>query len=69
MCFKQAISRINGNKMVVETKYIRVVQSLRSSVSLTSTFGSIISNYKQLLQEIADADFVFIIHSTNKVAH
>lgn len=55
----------------METDCIRVVQSLRNSVSLASTFGLIIANCKQLLQEIVDVDFVFVKRSikVNKVAH
>lgn len=55
--------------MVVETYCIRIIQALRSSISLASTFGLIISDCKQILQEIADIEYYFVKRSANKVAH
>ncbi|KAK1360378.1 hypothetical protein POM88_044852 [Heracleum sosnowskyi] len=51
------------------TDCIKVVQSLRSSVSLASPFGLVISDCKQLMQEIAHAAFYVVKRSANRVAH
>ena len=41
------------SKVMVESDCMKVVQALRSSVELTSTFGLVVLDCKQLLQDIA----------------
>ncbi|XP_074351999.1 uncharacterized protein LOC141691158 [Apium graveolens] len=72
LAFKEVLSWVKTkqwNKVIIETDCIKVVQALRSSVSLVSTFGLFISDCKQLLHDIADAEFCFIKRSANRVAH
>lgn len=53
----------------MESDCLKVVQALHSSVTLASPFGLIISDCKQLLRDIAEADFCFVKRSANKISH
>lgn len=60
---KEALSCVKTkqwSKMLVESDCMKVVQALRSSVELTSTFGLILLHCRQLLQDIANAEVCFI---------
>ncbi|KAL1806238.1 hypothetical protein ACET3Z_029306 [Daucus carota] len=72
IAFKEALSWTKSkqwNKVTVETDCLTLVKALRSSISIASTFGLVISDCKRLLQDIADADFCFVKRSANRVAH
>ncbi|XP_060959369.1 uncharacterized protein LOC115700225 [Cannabis sativa] len=69
---KEALSwvkRKDWRKVVIETDSLTVVQALRSSIPMVSYFGSIISDYKMLLNDLQDVYVNFIRHSANSVAH
>lgn len=55
--------------MVVESDSLSVVQSVRSSVSMMSYFGSVIEEYRNMLKELPEVKLLFIRRSVNRVAH
>ncbi|XP_074346852.1 uncharacterized protein LOC141685659 [Apium graveolens] len=72
IAFKEAFSWIKTTawqSVVLETDCIKIVQSLRSSLSINSPFDLVISDCKQLLHEIGDAAFFYVKRSANGVAH
>ncbi|XP_062114086.1 uncharacterized protein LOC133825112 [Humulus lupulus] len=54
--------------VVIETDCLTVIQSLRSSISMDSYFGGIISDCKQLMED-KNISIVFVKRSANGVAH
>lgn len=46
-----------------------MIQCLRSTVTLSSPFGLVISDCKQLMQDVENAEFCFVKRSANRVAH
>lgn len=72
VAFKEALSWIKAKgwqSIVVESDCIKVVQALRSSLVISSPFGLIISDCKQLINDIGNAAFYFVKRSANGVAH
>lgn len=72
IAFKEALSWIKvkqWHKVLLETDCMKVVQSLRSTLSLASPFGLVIADCKQLMQEIASVAFYFVKRSAYRVAH
>lgn len=72
IAFKEASSWIKSKQwhnVLLETDCMKVVQSLRNSLSLASPFGLVIADCKQLMQEIINVAFYFVKRSANRVAH
>lgn len=69
---KEALSWIKSKqwgKTYLETDCSKVVQAIHSSVNIASPLGLIVSDCKQLMLQIADAEICFVKRSANKVAH
>lgn len=73
IAFKEALSWVvwsrREHNVVLETDFITIVQSLRSSLSMNSPFGLVISDCKQKIHEIDNAVFFHVKQSANGVAH
>ena len=71
MGVREALSWIKKkawSQVVIETDCLTVVQALRSSVSMDSYFGGIISECKNLLKD-ERISILFVKRSANSVAH
>ena len=55
--------------MLVESDCMKVVQALHISVELSSLFGLVVLDCRQLLQDIVNVEVCFIRRSANRVAH
>ncbi|XP_060965664.1 uncharacterized protein LOC133034574 [Cannabis sativa] len=56
-------------QVVIETDCLSVVQPLRSSIVMISTFGQVVNDCKALLIELKNVSIYFIRRSVNTVAH
>lgn len=63
------IKRKSWQRVIVETDSLVVTQSIRSSVSMVSYFGSIVEDCRSMLKELPDVKLLFIRRSANRVAH
>ncbi|KAM6563384.1 hypothetical protein CsatB_023382 [Cannabis sativa] len=68
----EALSWIKSSglqQVVLETDCLSVVQALRSSIVMISTFGQVINECKALLNDLRTVSVYFICRSANTVAH
>lgn len=56
-------------KIIIESDCLGVVQSIRSSVPMTSPFGLRVMEYRRMLQDQKTVSLLFIKWSANMVAH
>ncbi|XP_060974297.1 uncharacterized protein LOC133039416 [Cannabis sativa] len=69
---REALSWIKDSGMqqvVLETDCLSVVQALRSSIVMISTFGQVVNECKALLNVLKNVSIYFIRRSANMVAH
>ena len=69
---KEALSWVKTNqwtRVLVESDCMKVVQALHISVELSSLFGLVVLDCRQLLQDIVNVEVCFIRRSANRVAH
>ncbi|XP_030477881.1 uncharacterized protein LOC115694919 [Cannabis sativa] len=69
---KEALSWIkakNWSHVVIETDILVVVQAVRSSQTLGSTFGLIIQDYRLALLSLPNVHLYFVKRSANRAAH
>ncbi|XP_060965397.1 uncharacterized protein LOC133034347 [Cannabis sativa] len=69
---KEALSWIKGKnwkQVVLESDCLVAVQGVHSSVQLSSIFGLLLWECKQLLNELENISLSFVKRSTNKVGH
>ena len=72
MGMREALSWIKKkawDKVTIETDCVTVVQALRSSISMYSYFGSLISECKSLWNDVKNIKILFVKRSANSVAH
>ncbi|KAM6543464.1 hypothetical protein CsatB_007911 [Cannabis sativa] len=72
MGIRQALSWIKARhwqKVVLETDCLSVVQALRSSIFMISTFGQVVNDCKAMLNVLKNVSIYFVRRSTNMVAH
>lgn len=63
------IKRKSWQRVVVESDSLLVIQSIRSSVSMMSYFGSIVEECRSMLKELPEVKLLFIRRSANSVVH
>lgn len=63
------IKRKSWQRVIVESDSLVVIQSIRSSVSMMSYFGSIVEECRSMLKDLPDVKLLFIRRSANSVAH
>uniref|UniRef100_A0A803QUD1 RNase H type-1 domain-containing protein n=1 Tax=Cannabis sativa TaxID=3483 RepID=A0A803QUD1_CANSA len=72
LSFREALSWIKNqppSSVWVESDCLLVIQTLRSSTSLSSYFGCVIQECKAMLANLSNFYFCFIKRSANRVAH
>ncbi|XP_062094300.1 uncharacterized protein LOC133800357 [Humulus lupulus] len=72
MGMREALSWIKKkawDKVTIETDCLTVVQALRSSISMDSYFGSLITECKGLWNDVKNIKILFVKRSANSVAH
>ncbi|XP_030494821.2 uncharacterized protein LOC115710603 [Cannabis sativa] len=69
---REALSWIKSSglqQVVLETDCLSIVQALRSSIVMISTFGQVVNECKALLNDLRTISIYFIHRSANTVAH